>query len=103
MLPLATTTWGKKEIDAINEVINSGQYTMSHLVKKFEIEYAKYNDSKYCIMVNSGSSANLLAISALFYRNTGLKLNRGDEVIVPAVSWSTTYAPLIQFGLKDQR
>jgi CDP-4-dehydro-6-deoxyglucose reductase, E1 len=100
MLPLATSTWDNKEVDSINEVIKSGQYTMNHLVKKFEIEYAKYNDSKYCVMVNSGSSANLLAISALFYKNSGLKLNPGDEVIVPAVSWSTTYAPLIQFGLK---
>ncbi len=100
MLPLATTTWDNREIDAMNDVIASGQFTMNKYVKKFELDYAEYNDSKYCVMVNSGSSANLLAISSLFYRNSGIKLRRGDEVIVPAVSWSTTYAPLIQFGLR---
>lgn len=100
MLPLATTTWDNEEIKAINEIIKNGQFTMSKHVKEFESKYADFNDSKYCVMVNSGSSANLLAISALFYRNLGKKLRRGDEVIVPAVSWSTTYAPLIQFGLK---
>ena len=50
-------------------------------------------------MVNSGSSANLLAIASLFYRKRN-PLKRGDEVIVPAVSWSTTYSPLQQYGLK---
>jgi CDP-6-deoxy-D-xylo-4-hexulose-3-dehydrase len=48
-------------------------------------------------MVNSGSSANLVLISALLYSG---KLNKGDEVIVPAVSWSTTYFPITQNGLK---
>ena len=52
-------------------------------------------------MVNSGSSANLLMIASLFFtKNTEYKLNRGDEVIVPALSWSTTYAPLQQYSLK---
>jgi len=50
-------------------------------------------------MVNSGSSANLLMVAALFYRKDN-PLQRGDEVIVPAVSWSTTYFPLYQYGLK---
>ena len=43
----------------------------------------------------------LMMVAALFYtRNHGLQLQRGDEVIVPAVSWSTTYYPLYQYGLK---
>tara|TARA_B100000925_G_C21962568_1_gene454071 strand:+ start:28 stop:1035 length:1008 start_codon:yes stop_codon:yes gene_type:complete len=50
-------------------------------------------------MVNSGSSANLISIAALFYTKSPM-LRIGDEVIVPAVSWSTTYFPLQQFGLK---
>jgi CDP-6-deoxy-D-xylo-4-hexulose-3-dehydrase len=50
-------------------------------------------------MVNSGSSANLIAVAAMFYTKNP-KLKRGDEVIVPAVSWSTTYYPLYQYGLK---
>ena len=52
-------------------------------------------------MVNSGSSANLLMIAALFYtKDKKRKLKRGDEVIVPAIGWSTTYYPLQQYGLK---
>ncbi|UTP95937.1 aminotransferase class V-fold PLP-dependent enzyme [Escherichia coli] len=55
--------------------------------------------SKYAVMVSSGSTANLLMIAALFFTNKP-KLKRGDEIIVPAVSWSTTYYPLQQYGLK---
>lgn len=52
-------------------------------------------------MVNSGSSANLLMVASLFYsENPKFKLKKGDEIIVPAVSWSTTYYPLYQYGLK---
>jgi CDP-6-deoxy-D-xylo-4-hexulose-3-dehydrase len=51
------------------------------------------------LMVNSGSSANLLCIAALFYKKNR-PLQRGDEVVVPAISWATTYHPLQQYGLK---
>ncbi len=97
--PLATSTWDEKEIEAINKVIASDMYTMGKHVEQFETEFAAFVDAKYCLMVNSGSSANLLAIAALFYTKQP-KLKRGDEVIVPAVSWSTTYYPLYQYGLK---
>ena len=53
---------------------------------------------KHAIMVNSGSSANLVSIASLFFKKRPLK--KGDEVIVPAISWSTTYSPLQQYGLK---
>jgi len=99
--PLATTSWGKEELDAMQRVIASGMFTMGENVQAFERDFAKYVDSKYCVMVNSGSSSNLLMVAALFYtKNPRLKLKRGDEVIVPAVSWSTTYYPLYQYGLK---
>jgi CDP-6-deoxy-D-xylo-4-hexulose-3-dehydrase len=55
--------------------------------------------SKFALMVNSGSSANLLAVASLTFRSKD-PLKPGDEVIVPAVSWSTTYSPLQQYGLK---
>jgi len=99
--PLATATWGQEEQDAIQRVIASGMFTMGAHVQTFERDFAKYVASKHCVMVNSGSSAILLMIAALFYsKNPRLKLQRGDEVIVPAVSWSTTYYPLYQYGLK---
>ena len=99
--PLATATWGQEEQDAMQRVIASGMYTMGANVQAFERDFANYVGSKHCVMVNSGSSAILLMVAALFYtKNTELKLQRGDEVIVPAVSWSTTYYPLYQYGLK---
>ena len=97
--PLASSTWDEKEIQAIQSVIDKDNYTMGNCVKQFEDNFANYLGSKYCVMVNSGSSANLLAIASLFYTKSP-KLKRGDEVIVPAVSWSTTYYPLYQYGLK---
>lgn len=99
--PLATATWDQSELDAMQRVIASGMFTMGVRVAEFEQSFADYIGSRYCVMVNSGSSANLLMVAALFYtRNPALKLERGDEVIVPAVSWSTTYYPLHQYGLK---
>lgn len=94
---LAFSSWGDEEINALQRVISSGQFTMGKEVKELELEFSKYFGSKHCVMVNSGSSANLIAIGALIYSG---RLNRGDEVIVPAVSWSTTYHPLQQYGLK---
>lgn len=97
--PLATPSWDQKEIEAIHRVIASGNYSMGKEVFSFEEEFAKYTGAKYCVMVNSGSSANLIMVGAMFYKkNNPWKI--GDEVIVPAVSWPTTYYPLYQYGLK---
>jgi CDP-4-dehydro-6-deoxyglucose reductase, E1 len=99
--PLATATWGQEEQAAMQRVIASGMFTMGANVQAFERDFAQYVGSKHCVMVNSGSSAILLMVAALFYtKNNKIQLKRGDEVIVPAVSWSTTYYPLYQYGLK---
>lgn len=97
--PLATSTWDEKELDAIQSVINRDIYTMGESVAQFEKDFCKFTGSKYAVMVSSGSTANLIATAALFYTKNP-KLKRGDEVIIPAVSWSTTYYPLHQYGLK---
>jgi CDP-6-deoxy-D-xylo-4-hexulose-3-dehydrase len=96
---LACSSWDDEEIAAINDVINSDIYSMGKCVAEFEEAFAKFVGSRYCVMVNSGSSANLLAVASLFYCKDN-PLKPGDEVIVPAVSWSTTYYPLHQYGLK---
>ena len=99
--PLATATWDQAEYDALQRVIASGMFTMGTHVFEFEKQFASYLGVKHCVMVNSGSSANLLMVAALVYsQNPDLALKAGDEVIVPAVSWSTTYYPLHQYGLK---
>ena len=98
-LPLATSTWDEEEYDAIQRVIKSNRFTMGQEVETFEDDFAKYFGSKFAVMSNSGSSANLLMIAALIHSKKH-RLSVGDEVIVPAVSWSTTYYPLHQYGLK---
>ena len=97
--PLATSTWDEKELDAIQSVIVRDAYTMGESVAKFEQDFCKFTKSKFAVMVSSGSTANLIATAALFYTKNPM-LKRGDEVIVPAVSWSTTYFPLQQYGLR---
>lgn len=96
---LASSTWGKEEIDAIQDVIVSDKYSMDVKVEKYESEFADFFGSKYAVMCSSGSTANLIMTAALFYSKNP-KLNSGDEIIVPAVSWSTTYFPLQQYGLR---
>lgn len=96
---LASSSWDEKELQAIQSVIDKDMYTMGNSVKQFEEDFSDFLKTKYCVMTSSGSTANLLAIAALFYTKNP-KLKRGDEVIVPAVSWSTTYFPLQQYGLK---
>ena len=72
---------------------------MGENVAKFEKQFANYFGSRFAVMVNSGSSANLLIVAAL----TILKkydFKKGDEVIVPALGWSTSYSPFNQYGIK---
>ena len=97
--PLAADTWDEAEYDAIKRVIKSNRFTIGPEVELFEKEFAEFFGSKHAVMVNSGSSANLIAISALIVSDK-YDLNPGDEVIVPAVSWATTYTVLHQCGLK---
>ena len=97
--PLATSTWDDEELKAIQSVIDSNKFTMGDHVRSFENNFGNFINRKYSVMVSSGSAANLLSIASMFYTNKPM-LKSGDEVIVPAVSWSTTYFPLQQFGLK---
>lgn len=96
---LTASTWGEEEIAALHRVVASGRFTMADEVAAFEREFAAYFDMPYGVMVNSGSSANLASVAALFFK-AERPLMPGDEAIVPAISWATTYHPLQQYGLK---
>jgi CDP-6-deoxy-D-xylo-4-hexulose-3-dehydrase len=99
--PLATSSWDQAEYDALSRVIESDQFSMGPEVSAFEDQFARQFGSKYAVMTNSGSSANLLIMAALRYtKNDKINIPEGAEIIVPAVSWSTTYYPLQQYGLK---
>ena len=71
---LASSSWGKEEEDAIYRVLQSGQFTMGKYVEKFEQNFAKKFGSKYAVMVNSGSSANLLDLHHFFINLSHLLL-----------------------------
>ncbi len=90
---LMEPTFGDDEIAAAVEVLRSTNVTSGEKVKQFERSFAPGS-----VMCNSGSSANLLAVAALCNPVMGA-LHPGDEVIVPALSWSTTVWPLVQHGL----
>ena len=95
---------GFTKIDIIKgiEVLLSKKITMSNITKKFEYEFGKFIGSKYCLMVNSGSSANLLSAFALINPLKKNKLKKGDEFIIPSLCWSTSLWPFIQAGLKPK-
>lgn len=97
--PLINPSWGDEERNAVLEVIDSGRLTMGSKVKEFETAFAQYVGSKYAIMVNSGSSANLVAAAAFRY-HPKKPVSSGDEAIVPAIGWSTTYSPFQNLKLK---
>ena len=108
IIPLNKNTMGKEERKALIETYDSGFMTMGKKTKSFEKNFAKMFGVKHAINVNSGSSANLLAFSAIVdndkfrknKKNSKYFLKNGDEVIVPAVTWSTTIWPIAQVGLK---
>jgi CDP-6-deoxy-D-xylo-4-hexulose-3-dehydrase len=97
---LCEKTYGQEEIDAITDVLNSDKWTMGPYVEKFEKDFCKKFNFDYAVMVNSGSSANLLAMTALCNTKRDKFLKPGDEVLVPAVCWSTSVYPIIQNNLK---
>ena len=97
MYKLASTTWDTDELVIANKILASSNLTMGKNVKEFESKFASYIGTEYAVMFNSGSSANLAIITALKYIKES-KIQEGDNIIVPAVSWSTTYYPITQNG-----
>ena len=98
--PLLSNAFSNKDIEVGVKVLRSKFLTMSKHTEKFEKFFAKKLNLKYALMTNSGSSANLLAVSSLINPFRKKKLNKGDEVLIPAVCWSTSLWPIIQNGLK---
>lgn len=101
-ISLIEPTFNHEEIiEALDSMITT-KVTMGKKVKLFEKLFSKFCQSKHGIMVNSGSSANLLGISCLVNPESKNKLKPGSEVITPAVTWPTTIYPLINAGLKPK-
>jgi CDP-4-dehydro-6-deoxyglucose reductase, E1 len=97
---LAADTMGRDEIEAAKAVLDSGQLTMGRCVRAFEEEFAQWVGVSHAVMVNSGSSANLLIVDLLLRATSSTRtLTSGDEVIVPGLAWPTTVWPIAQLGL----
>ncbi len=97
--PLLEKGFTNEDIIRGIEVLLSRKLTMSEITKKFEYNFSKYVGSKYALMVNSGSSANLLSAFALINPKKKERLKPGDKFIIPAICWSTSLWPLVQCGL----
>ncbi len=97
MIRLAENTISQEElVNLSNWIPTAPQLTKGPLVLEFESQFAQYIGTKHCVMVNSGSSANLLMAYALL--EGGYLKNK--KVVVPAISWITTLSPFIQFGFE---
>ena len=98
--PLVKNPYRSKDIFKAIKVLKTGKLTMGTNVSSFEREFTSKLKTNYSLMVNSGSSANLLAIQCLInpYRKKRLKI--GDEIIIPSLCWSTSLWPIVQSGLK---
>ncbi|OGG24512.1 hypothetical protein A3A79_04995 [Candidatus Gottesmanbacteria bacterium RIFCSPLOWO2_01_FULL_43_11b] len=99
MIPLIKSTFHQEKStkEKISQFIRKNSHlSMADECAKFEKNFSKYQERKHCVMVNSGSSANLAIIQALL--NLG-KIKKGDMVGFSALTWSTNVMPLIQLGL----
>jgi len=98
--PLISQSFDDREIIATVDALLTGRLTMAEQVRGFEERFADYVGAKYAVMTNSGSSANLLALAAASNPARQTRLKPGDEVLIPAVCWSTSLWPIVQMGLK---
>ena len=97
--PLLKNAFSSEDILCGAKVLLSQKITMAEITKKFEYEFAKYIGTKYALMVNSGSSANLLASFALVNPQKKNYLKQGDECLIQVLCWSTSLWPIVQAGL----
>ncbi len=97
---LSEDAFSKKDIDEAIKVLKSKKITMSNKTLEFEKNFAKFVGAKYALMVNSGSSANLLSVFASCNPLRKKNVNKGDEAIIQGLCWSTSLWPLVQAGLK---
>ena len=100
--PLIENPYRKQDIHQAIKVLKSKKLTIGPITDQFEKLFTKKLKSKFSLMVNSGSSANLLALQCLINPYRKKRLKPGDEVLLPSLCWSTSLWPIIQSGLKPK-
>jgi Predicted pyridoxal phosphate-dependent enzyme apparently involved in regulation of cell wall biogenesis len=100
--PLVDNPYRKKDIKKAIDVLKSFKITSGIKTINFENSFKKKIKVNNALMVNSGSSANLLALQCLINPYRKKRLKRGDEILIPSLCWSTSLWPIIQSGLKPK-
>lgn len=100
--PLIENPYRKSDINEALKVLKSRRLTIGPITDKFQNSFTKKLGSNFSLMVNSGSSANLLALQCLINPYRKKRLKPGDEVLIPSLCWSTSLWPIIQSGLKPK-
>jgi len=99
---LVDNPYRKKDINQAIEVLKSCKITSGIKTINFQNSFKKKIKVNNALMVNSGSSANLLALQCLINPYRQKRLKRGDEILIPSLCWSTSLWPIIQSGLKPK-
>ena len=100
--PLIENPYRNKDILEGIKVLRSGKLTSGPKTETFQQIFSKKIKTKNSLLVNSGSSANLLALQCLINPYRKKRLKKGDEVLIPALCWSTSLWPIVQSGLKPK-
>lgn len=104
-VPLSYNSVGEAEIAAATAVLKSGYLTQGTKVAEFEAKLAEFHGVRHAVLVNSGSSANLVGIEAVIYLSqmrpdlTGGSISVGDEVVIQGLNWPSTLKPIVNHGL----
>lgn len=104
-VPLSYNSVGEAEIEAANSVLRSGYLTQGAKVMEFEAQLAEFHGVRHAVLVNSGSSANLVGIEAAVYLSllrpdlAGGPIATGDEVVIQGLNWPSTLKPIVNHGL----
>lgn len=100
--PLVENPYRKKDINSAIKVLKSNKIISGIKTINFQNSFKKKIKTNNALMVNSGSSANLLALQCLINPYRRKRLKRGDEILIPSLCWSTSLWPIIQSGLKPK-
>ena len=100
--PLIDNPFRSKDIYQAIKVLRSSKITSGPKTLEFQKTFSKKIKTKFSLMVNSGSSANLLALQCLINPYRKKKLKQGDEILIPSLCWSTSLWPIVQSGLKPK-
>ena len=100
--PLVDNPYRKKDINKAIKVLKSFKITSGINTINFQNSFKKKIKVNNALMVNSGSSANLLALQCLINPYRKKRLKKGDEILIPSLCWSTSLWPIIQSGLKPK-